>query len=246
MYKLLLNAKVALQATRRSQDLGLPYNPALRAYNVFEVPVAKDVILAARDLYARHILVRLQDPEGHHSSGEHAWWLKHPGWTSDIGWWSADSVYTYKHMESTLFNQVDLGLWQGLLDLNWAPRLYCPFFVVRSWCKKIQFHKDYDWGCGTQAYTLMTPLEDHSTDQDGHLAYLDAWGIKRIYRYKLGTAVVFGTGFLHATQTVQPGPPRAFLCFTFGSDKPRYRDRIVASIGQQSRLMCYPDGTFSG
>jgi hypothetical protein len=36
------------------------------------------------------------------------------------------------------------------------------------------------------------------------------------YRYRLGEAVVFGDGFVHATQTGSSPRPLAFLCFTFG------------------------------
>jgi hypothetical protein len=102
---------------------------------------------------------------------------------------------------------------------------------------------DYTPGCGTNAYTLMTPLENMPAAGDGHLAYLDARGRACIYRYKKGTAIVIGTSFLHGTQVVATGQPRAFLCFTFGSDKEKYWPEVKNSIYYQSRLICTPGGT---
>jgi hypothetical protein len=68
----------------------------------------------------------------------------------------------------------------------------------------------------------MAPLEDMTSAVDGHLAYLDRWGRHRIYRYRKGRAVVFGAGFIHGTQRMRAASPRAFLCFTFGSDKEQH------------------------
>ena len=137
---------------------------------------------------------------------------------------------------------MDLEPFHRLIDLDRAIRLYCTFIIVRSRCQRLTFHKDYVWACGRQCYTLMTPLEDCVASDEGHLAYLDSWGRQRVYRYRLGTAVAFGAGFAHSTQIMTSGPPRAFLCFTFGSDKNRYWPALQRSVYGQSRLLCRPGG----
>jgi hypothetical protein len=121
--------------------------------------------------------------------------------------------------------------------------MYCPFFVVRSRCEQTRFHSDYDWEVGTNGYTLMTPLQDMSSDVDGHLEYLDTWGRRRMYRYRRGTAVVFGPGFIHGTQRMRAGPPRAFLCFTFGSDKEVHWPALKKTVATWSRQVRRPGGT---
>jgi hypothetical protein len=236
--------RLGVMSGRRAKVDRLPFNRELEAYNVYEMPLDPTVIATARALYALHVAPRWTAPEGSLQSGDLALFVKRPaGWSSDIGWWSADDAATYHLFEAELFQKVRLDEpFRRLVDLDQTLRLYCPFFVVRSRCERTRFHKDYDWGCRTNAYTLMTPLEDLSATRDGHLAYLDSWGRQRIYRYRLGVAVVFGAGFLHGTQPVVAGAPRAFLCFTFGSDKEQYWPAVRKSIGGQSRLICRPGG----
>jgi hypothetical protein len=237
-------AKLAWQAWRRARALRLPFNYRLQAYNVFEIPVDQLLITRAGEFYAQHIAPRL-DSEGSWRSDGWAFYVKRPtGWSSDISWWTADDAPTYHWFETTLFQKVGLGApFSDLIDHDVTIRLYSPSFVVRSRCKQTQFHQDYSWEFGTNAYTLMTPLADMSAVPDGHLNYMDIWGRRRVYRYRMGTAVVFGAGFVHGTQPVAAGPPRAFLCLTFGSDKALYWPHVQASVGTQGRLVCHPNGT---
>jgi len=178
---------------------GLPINAALGAHNAVEIPVDPGVIQAARTLYREHIGPRLIGQRGSFQSGDLAWYVSRPpGWESDLSWWSADDGPTYRHLEAELFQRINLNALRGRIDLEHAIRLYCPFFVVRSQCLRTRLHKDYVWACGTNSYTLMTPLQDAS-DEAGHLVYLDMWGRPCFYCYILGWVIVFGTGFLHGT-----------------------------------------------
>lgn len=224
----------------------LPRNTELRAHNVYEIPVDPSLIETARAFYSRHIAPRLIEQHESFQSGDHALYVNRPpGWWSDISWWSPDDLPTYRHFETEFFRKLSLGeRLHRLIDIDSTVRLYCSFFVVRSRCEQTRFHKDYSWGCGTNCFTLMTPLEDMSSTEAGHLAYIDTRGLRRIYRYRKGTAVVFGTGFLHGTQCYSGGRPHPFLCFTFGSDKEKYWPELQKSISYQSRLLCRPGGTF--
>ncbi len=223
----------------------LPLNTGLQAHNVYEIPVDPSPIEAARALYGQHIAPRVSTQQGSFHSGDFAFHVSRPAdWGSDISWWSADDAQTYRYFESEFFLKISLGEpLHRLIDVDSTVRLYCPFFVVRSRCERTFFHMDYTRGCGTNAYTLMTPLEDMSSTGDGHLAYLDARGRSCIYCYRKGTAIVIGTSFVHGTQVVASGQPRAFLCFTFGSDKEKYWPELKKSIYYQSRLLCTPGGT---
>ena len=47
-------------------------------------------------------------------------------------------------------------------------------------------------------------------------ASVGARDVIRQYRYELGTAIAFGDGFVHGTETGEAPSQLAFLCFTFG------------------------------
>ena len=93
----------------------------------------------------------------------------------------------------------------------------------------------------------MTPLESMAAYRDGHLLYRDIAGNEQVrqqpspspnaeparecqvYLYKHGKAVCFGSGFEHATQPSTSQETKAFLCFTFGTDKfATYWDPYIA------------------
>jgi hypothetical protein len=238
--------KKGWQAGRQAKARGLPRNRALGAYNVFEVPVDPSVIDGARRIYQQHIAPRVGDQSGpFESEGDMAFFVKRPdGWGSDISWWSADNASTHHVFDREYFQKIRLDEeLLRLVDVDAAVRMYCPFFVVRSRCEQTRFHSDYDWEVGTNGYTLMTPVEDMSSDVDGHLEYLDTWGRRRTYRYRKGTAVVFGPGFIHGTQRMVAGSPRAFLCFTFGSDKEEHWPVLKKTVATWSRQVRRPGGT---
>jgi hypothetical protein len=241
----LATTKKGWQSGRQSKARGLPLNRTLGAYNVFEVPIDPSVIDAANDIYRQHIAPRVADQEGPFESADDlAFYVKRPkGWDSDISWWSADNASAYQHFDRECFEKIrfDEELLR-LIDVDTDIRMYCPFFVVRSRCEQTRFHSDYEWDAGTNGYTLMTPVQDMSSDVDGHLEYLDIRGRRRMYRYRVGTAVVFGAGFIHGTQKMLAGSPRAFLCFTFGSDKEQHWPALKKTVATWSRQVRRPGG----
>ena len=46
----------------------------------------------------------------------------------------------------------------------------------------------------------MAPLQSMSDYEDGHLLYKDVMGNPHVYKYEMGKAICFGSGFEHATQ----------------------------------------------
>jgi hypothetical protein len=64
------------------------------------------------------------------------------------------------------------------------------------------------------------------------------------YEYRKGRAIVFGSGFTHATEpgSAAPGEHHTYLCFTFGTDLMSAWPGICATIDSQSRLLCTPEG----
>ena len=109
------------------------------------------------------------------------------------------------------------------IDFDEDIAMYTGSLVVRVGARDEPYwHVDYQWSTGhqaQQAYTLMTPLYDMSQYGDGHLLYRNLADEDRVYKYKLGQAVIFGSGFEHATQPCTDTAVKAFLCFNFGSDK---------------------------
>ena len=60
----------------------------------------------------------------------------------------------------------------------------------------------------------------------------------RRYVYRFGKAIVFGASFRHSTEpgtSGSKGAPRAYLCFTFGTDQPEHWPLISQTIDSQSR-----------
>ena len=125
--------------------------------------------------------------------------------------------------------------------------LYSCFYVVRSRCSARNLHTDWPDAVGTNAFTLLTPIEDYATD-NFQLLYEDASGELRQYRYRTGEALVLASRFMHSTEPGAAAPeangrPHVFLCFTFGSDKVEHWPAIAPTInGYQSRFLHRWDG----
>ena len=163
-------------------------------------------------------------------------------WKYHIDWVYPEDWKTRTVMES-LFRGLKVREWfkeggsegpEGMgIDVEKEVTMYAASFVIRTGAKDVPFwHTDYEWFFGDeaqdnterrkpakQAYTLMTPLESMDSFADGHLLYKDIAGNDQVYRYKHGKAVCFGSGFEHATQPSTDNVTKAFLCFTFGTDK---------------------------
>jgi hypothetical protein len=164
-----------------------------------------------------------------------------PRWNSDIRWIGPRSPEAYRRFENA-FRELGIPRQvEPMLDLDHGPRLYAGFLVTRRRCRKPDFHVDWRDTEG-QAFTLMTPASDNASGFG--LLYRDDSGSIREYDYAPGEAIFFTDGFSHSTKPGTSNEPVVLLCFTFGTDRMKYWDRIRATSGSQSALMCCPDGQF--
>lgn len=164
-----------------------------------------------------------------------------PRWNSDIRWIGPRSAEAYRLFESA-FERMGIPRYvEPMLDLDHQPRMYAGFLVTRRRCRKPDFHVDWRETEG-QACTLMTPASDNATSFG--LLYLDDDDVTREYEYRRGEAIFFTDDFVHSTKPGTSDRDVVLLCFTFGTDRMKYWDRIRATSGSQSALTCRPDGKF--
>ena len=181
--------------------------------------------------------------------------------SSDLSWISVDDKAAWDLFEQIFWSSGLAEAVAPLVDLERGIRLYSSFFVVRSRCAAANFHTDWDDSVGTNAFTVLAPLEEYGTDNFQLLYHEDPSGSQagggraderkapKQYRYRRGEALTFSSRFVHSTE---PGAaagghryPHAFLCFTFGTDKAKHWDTIEPTIGgYQSRFLCRYDGKF--
>ena len=164
-----------------------------------------------------------------------------PRWNSDIRWIGPRSAQAYRRFERAFRRLAIPALVEPMLDLDHEPRMYCGFLVTRRQCREPDFHVDWP-DTGRQAFTLMAPASGNASGFG--LLYRDDSGSIREYDYMPGEAIFFTDGFLHSTKPGSSAEPVVLLCFTFGTDKMSYWDRVRATSGSQSALMCRPDGKF--
>ena len=164
-----------------------------------------------------------------------------PRWNSDIRWIGPRSPDAYRLFESAFERLGIPRCVEPMLDLDHEPRMYAGFLVTRRRCRKPDFHVDWRNTQG-QAFTLMTPASGNPSGFG--LLYRDDSGSIREYDYAPGEAIFFTDDFMHSTKPGASDEPVVLLCFTFGTDRMTYWDRIRATSGSQSALMCRPDGEF--
>jgi hypothetical protein len=227
----------------KSLQHGLPFNPHLFAFNVFEMPIPLEPILDARLLYEQTVIAERLLDNRDYTPGCQVFDIKRPyGWGSDICWLSCANDSTY-NLFKAIFDRLNVAeQMASLIDHDKVIRVYNSFIVTRSRCSASWLHMDYEFEAETNAYTLMTPLYDYSQSTSGHLVYKSSLGRTRDYTYHLGRAIIFGAGFRHATSILHDTSQRAFLCFTFGSDKRVHWKAIYRTLAGQSRLTWGPDG----
>ena len=164
-----------------------------------------------------------------------------PRWNSDIRWIGPRSPEGYRLFESA-FRRLGIARHvASMLDLTHEPRLYAGFLVTRRQCRNPDFHVDWR-DTGGQAFTLMTPASRNVAGFG--LLYRDVAGDVREYDYEPGEAILFSDDFMHSTKPGASDDDVVLLCFTFGTDRMKYWDRIRATSGSQSTLLCRPDGQF--
>ena len=237
------------------------YNAHLCAPNVWCIDVQPAIVAEVAELFercelraahARLDVTKKSSREQVRCHGGEKFFCHHAGWSSDVGWCSADDQPTHDLFLS-IFERMGLAKTFGpvISHGDGGVHLYSAFFVVRTSCTAPDLHVDYGDAVKTHALTLMTPLyEEYSAVEDFQLLYTSEPGSKpRRYRYKLGEAIVFGAGFVHSTEpgvaplddSVGTRRAHAYLCFAFGSDREEHWSSIAETIdGNQTRQISRP------
>ena len=128
---------------------------------------------------------------------------------SDLAWISVDDDATFDIFADIFWSSGIAEALRPYIDCDEGVRLYSSFYVVRSTCDAPNLHTDWGDAVGCNAFTLLAPLEDYTTD-DFQLLYQsgDRKGPLRQYTYKAGEAIVFSSKFVRKPRH---SPPPACL-----------------------------------
>ncbi|MFN8555504.1 MAG: hypothetical protein U0103_28905 [Candidatus Obscuribacterales bacterium] len=159
-------------------------------------------------------------------------------------WFSCDSDETYsiyRRFLDALAIEDDI---KELIDYEKNLVLYSGFFVVGDHSPAPKWHVDYF--PGANAYTLLTPLFEFTSDY-GNLLYKDANGNERRHLYQLGEAVLLGDHVEHSTEPYPRSEnPRVLVSMSLGTDKIEHWEVISLTTGSQSRYHVLPCGHVNG
>ena len=204
--------------------------------HVYEMEIPMDVVQDAGRFYRKIVSNEIYKKKNY-IEGLY-FYIRRPGWNSDIQWISCNNRKTYSYFNKLFMDSGVPRAFKSIIRCNSKIRLYQAFFVVRQKCTGLNFHTDYPDGVGSQAFTLMTPFQPLSSyNKTCHLAYKDDNGKTNMYRYEMGKAIIFGGGFEHSSQICRASAPLGFLCFAFGTDQPEYWPQIRDAINTQSRIL---------
>mmetsp|Transcript_62013 Transcript_62013/g.181224 ORF Transcript_62013/g.181224 Transcript_62013/m.181224 type:complete len:362 (-) Transcript_62013:14-1099(-) len=237
-------------------------NMSLNAHNVWTFEIKPDVIDEAARIFREEVMpeylsakqsgfrtnpcLSLKYSPLQTVSGSRFLAVHSTNFVSDIAWINVDDEETHRRFES-LFQQSGVAeRCMPFVDHDQGLRLINCQLIVRSVAHGAHMHVDFDNEVGTDALTLMTPITPTPEGQRGFdLLYRSLDGELRTYAYRRGEALVFGAGFEHSTEPGESAEPRAFLCFTFGTDREELWPSIAKTVGRQSRLVRRPCGQFS-
>jgi len=79
--------------------------------------------------------------------------------SSDLAWISVNDEATFKTYANIFAEMGVAEAFAPLIDCEESVRLYSCFYVVRSRCGSPNLHTDWPSAVGTNAFTLLTPLE---------------------------------------------------------------------------------------
>lgn len=161
-----------------------------------------------------------------------------PGWNSDISWVSSGNEQAFAYFDRHFQKLKVVEKTQEQIGDHGELIMYSGFFVTRTYATEASFHHDYSDGVGMNAFTLMTPVM--ATGEKGNLLYKTAEGDERVYKYKPGTAICFGSNFLHSTEPFSSEDPYAFLCFTYGVRNPELWPLIAETVAEQGLFYRHP------
>ena len=168
-----------------------------------------------------------------------------PKWNSDIKWESACSFKSFK-LFNDLFKKLiaskGLQMAASHIDFNERIIMYSGFIVIRSRCTAPSFHDDWFPECGTNAFTLLTPII-HPSDGP-NLLFKDSDGVDRKYKYEPGKGIVFSNKFIHSTDVGVSSSPSFLLSMVFGTDRMKYWEAISETAANQGKVYRLPSGHF--
>jgi hypothetical protein len=197
------------------------------APNVMRVPVNSAIPNSFADLGGPSM------PSGYH--------VEQPPWSSDIQWISAADEIAFARFEAA-FEALEIARHvREFVACERQIRMYQGFVVVRSECRRPDFHVDW-LDAGNQAFTMLTPI---GVPHAGFgLAYKTLKDEVRAYDYVEGEALIFGDHFVHSTRPGKSPHPTMLLSFTFGTDKMEDWPVIRRTAGHQGGKLRRPDGVF--
>ena len=189
------------------------YHPTLHAPNVWTLPLSENSVRTASRVFADAILPHLESgiisnlettrlPCTALQSSEHGrYFVMRAGSStnerlrdsSDLSWISVDDRQAWDVFSDLFWSSGVAEAMAPFIDVDKGVQLYSSFFVVRSRCAAANYHTDWADGCGTNAFTLLAPLDDYPTS-DFHLLYKCGGGSEKglkQYRYRRGEAIVF-------------------------------------------------------
>jgi hypothetical protein len=162
-----------------------------------------------------------------------------PGWNGDLCWVSAGNQRGFELFDR-YFDQLQVAhRTKSVIRDSGELIMYSGFFVIRSHTSAPYYHYDYSDGVGVKALTMMTPVT--AAREFGNLLYQDIDGHERIYKYRTGNAIAFGSHFYHSTQPFSSETPSIFLCFTYGVRDRNYWQLISETVAEQGIMYRDPE-----
>tara|TARA_B100000945_G_C20342732_1_gene578222 strand:+ start:280 stop:1005 length:726 start_codon:yes stop_codon:yes gene_type:complete len=210
------------------------FNKNLNANNVIEVDLNLEILKELEIIKSSYVWGTNQDI----LSTEKYSSVK-PNWGGDMEWISANNIDTY-NIFLKAFEKLGLNNFlNDIIDYKNQCRLYAGFFVKRSSSKK-NFHRDWGGNLKNNAFTLLAPI--YQEEDALHLLYKDISGEECKYKYEIGKGIIFGSDFIHSTESGQSSSASILLCFQFGTDLSEYNQDVVDAMGTQTPFMMLPDG----
>jgi hypothetical protein len=154
---------------------------------------------------------------------------------SDMKWYSPLNEETFDrymaHVERLGLKDLVKGFF-----VDGDVSVYNILFLVRSHSDKYHFHLDWSEELGTQSLTFLVPLNNFSI----HMKYYDNDDEVQQYKYKMGTGVGFGGGFLHSTDIGHGEEEDVLLCVYLGGNDPDLWEYVQDNIGDEAGYYVNP------
>ena len=221
-------------------------NRELKAYNVFEFDIDYYKIINQ----VSSLITELNQTHIYHPTKQrlHLKDLSLPmvamisQWKGDLSWVSAASKESFQLFDS-LFKTLQIeNKARNITGLKYPIIMYSGFFIIRSYANAQVFHQDYTKKCGTNAFTLMTPIQIDESSDSGHLLYKNVFQQDCKYRYSKGKAIIFGSNFIHSAEPFESEKKYIFLCFTFGTTDLKAWEETKISAATQGIAYRHPNG----